>query len=183
MKTRAVYWIMTEAVIILGIDPGSTGGIAGLSYTGGLNFIHRFDGENTSVIIKKALVQGGMSIKVAIEAVHAMPAQGVSSTFTFGVGYGRLQGVLDGAEIPYVLIHPQTWQRVLPHAATAKAGVEEFCKGNWGLEPFMFPRCRRPHQGCMDAAVLADYYRQVLLGERKLPESRGKVVKRQPLKL
>jgi hypothetical protein len=31
-----------------------------------------------------------------------MPGQGVSSTFTFGTGYGQIQGLLGGLGIPFL---------------------------------------------------------------------------------
>lgn len=50
--------------------------------------------------------------KAVLERVHAMPKQGVSSTFSFGLSYGVVRGVLAGLEVPFVLIEPREWKRV-----------------------------------------------------------------------
>ena len=46
-----------------------------------------------------------------VEAVSAMPNQGVSSMFSFGTSYGIVQGVLAALGIPIVLITPQSWKK------------------------------------------------------------------------
>src|SRR5690606_2041087 len=46
-----------------------------------------------------------------VEKVGAMPGQGVSSMFNFGMGVGVLQGVLAACGIPYFLVTPQSWKK------------------------------------------------------------------------
>jgi crossover junction endodeoxyribonuclease RuvC len=60
-----------------------------------------------------SLVQVGLPIKAVIEKVHAMPSQGVSSSFTFGKGYGFLRGCLVSNGIPFEEVTPQAWQKYL----------------------------------------------------------------------
>jgi len=48
---------------------------------------------------------------VVIESVHAMPKQGVSSTFSFGRGLGIWEGVLSALGIPYEFVTPQRWKK------------------------------------------------------------------------
>jgi hypothetical protein len=62
---------------------------------------------------------------VVMEKVHAMPTtwtdkvtgqirkQGSTSLFTFGESFGLLRGMLVAAEIPFELVAPQTWQKLL----------------------------------------------------------------------
>jgi crossover junction endodeoxyribonuclease RuvC len=45
-----------------------------------------------------------------LEAVSAMPGQGVSSMFSFGTSYGIVQGVLAALGIPVVLVRPVVWK-------------------------------------------------------------------------
>jgi crossover junction endodeoxyribonuclease RuvC len=47
------------------------------------------------------------------EWVHAMPKQGVTSVFTFGVAFGVVRGVLAALHIPVTYITPQSWQRTM----------------------------------------------------------------------
>ena len=51
--------------------------------------------------------------KVVIERVHAMPKQGVTSVFTFGMGYGTLRGIIAANFLPVEYITPQRWKKRL----------------------------------------------------------------------
>ena len=55
----------------------------------------------------------GAECVAGLELVHSMPQQGVSSSFTFGKGFGILMGVLGALKIPYQLITPQAWKKML----------------------------------------------------------------------
>lgn len=46
-----------------------------------------------------------------IELVHSMPKQGVASSFKFGMSYGFLRGMLTAAQVPFVAVSPQVWQK------------------------------------------------------------------------
>lgn len=46
-----------------------------------------------------------------VERVHAMPKQGVTSTFNFGVAYGLVRGVLAGCDCQVHLTPPTEWKR------------------------------------------------------------------------
>ncbi len=46
-----------------------------------------------------------------VERVAAMPGQGVSSMFNFGVSYGVVLGVLAALGIPVILMSPGKWKR------------------------------------------------------------------------
>ena len=46
-----------------------------------------------------------------IEKVHAMPAQGVSSSFRFGQALGVIEGVLGALTIATEYVTPQMWKK------------------------------------------------------------------------
>lgn len=46
-----------------------------------------------------------------IERVHALPKQGVTSSFSFGLAYGMVRGVLAGLGVPITLITPNEWKK------------------------------------------------------------------------
>ena len=46
-----------------------------------------------------------------VEAVHAMPGQGVASMFSFGHAAGSVMGVLAAMRIPVTLVTPQAWKK------------------------------------------------------------------------
>ena len=47
-----------------------------------------------------------------IERVHALPGQGVTSSFSFGLSYGLVRGVLAGHGVPLSLVTPNEWKRL-----------------------------------------------------------------------
>lgn len=47
---------------------------------------------------------------VAVEDVHAMPRQGVSSAFSFGLTQGAILGILAAMDAPHCRVPPQTWK-------------------------------------------------------------------------
>ena len=56
-------------------------------------------------------LSGYTPIVAYIEKVHAMPKQGVASTFKFGMAYGFLRGMLVALGVPFHEVTPQTWQK------------------------------------------------------------------------
>ncbi len=46
-----------------------------------------------------------------IENVHALPKQGVTSSFTFGQTFGATLALLHAYYIPYERVQPQAWKR------------------------------------------------------------------------
>lgn len=63
----------------------------------------------------------------AIEKVHAMPKQGVVSTFRFGQSYGAVQMAARGMGVPVFDLTPQAWKRYLKLAA-GKDAARAMCK-------------------------------------------------------
>lgn len=101
----------------IGIDPGNTGAISVLSDDD--EFIDVIDmplmanGKKQQInAAELSKIIGSYRIdKAVVEKVGAMPGQGVSSMFNFGMGFGVIQGVLAGAGIPYQLVTPQSWKK------------------------------------------------------------------------
>lgn len=48
-----------------------------------------------------------------IEQAQAMPQQGVTSTFHYGVSYGILLGILAALALPYTEVRPGRWKRAM----------------------------------------------------------------------
>jgi hypothetical protein len=53
----------------------------------------------------------GDDIVAYIEKVHAMPHDGRSSLFKFGVNYGAWLGILHSKQIPVIEVSPQKWMK------------------------------------------------------------------------
>jgi crossover junction endodeoxyribonuclease RuvC len=104
----------------IGIDPGVSGAIAILDSES----VTTFD-MPTMTSGKKQMVnaaelakllesyrrqrEGGVCIY--LEQVSAMPGQGVSSMFNFGVSFGIVQGITGALQIPMILVTPQSWKK------------------------------------------------------------------------
>lgn len=107
--------------IILGFDPGQTGAIAaydGTIITGLIDMptMTRLHGKGSQVdpyTLATALIDvcAGCNATTIIEAVSAMPGQGVSSTFHFGESVGVVLGVLGALQVPVRMVTPARWKR------------------------------------------------------------------------
>lgn len=132
----------------IGIDPGAKGGWAALDQAGAI--------VSVGVDIRAADLT--KASRVVLEAVHASPLMGVSSAFSFGESFGWLRGYLDGRGIVPVLVSPQKWQRVMGCAfegLPAKERAKAFAIEKWNADQFIMSGCRVPHDGIMDAALIA----------------------------
>ena len=93
--------------LIIGIDPGKSGGLALWQDKLGMT-ANRMPSTEQDVywILKDA---PGPTSYAYIEYVHSTPQMGVRSAFTFGQGYGFLRGVLVACSIPFEEVRPQVW--------------------------------------------------------------------------
>lgn len=95
----------------LGIDPGQSGAAALLT-ADGEDLVRDYPGDAVAAADLIREWRAGHKIELAcLETVHAMPRQGVSSTFKLGSGFGQWLGILAALSIPHVLVRPQVWQK------------------------------------------------------------------------
>ena len=154
---------------ILGIDPGLSGALA-LSYRDGLLYEEMPTIETQLDLQRLAqLLQGFKEhTDVALlEKVSAMPKQGVSSTFKFGRVYGAVEGMLVALGIPYQLVTPQTWMKVMHQGV--EADLDSKARSQLAFKR-LFPkvdlltgtRRKKPHEGIVEALLIAEYGRRTL---------------------
>ena len=96
-------------MVYIGIDPGAKGCMC-LIGNGQLVF-KDFDLKEYSSTLKALCSPYDTELMVAVEKVHAMPGQGVSSSFSFGQRLGELEGILTALQVPYELVAPKDWQK------------------------------------------------------------------------
>ena len=176
-------------MIYIGIDPGFTGAIAHID--GALDLpagrVMPISGTGTDREISMRGIglhlcglmdsTGPDSLFVCLEKAQAMKRiikdndgnekekkQGVSSAFRYGTGYGMIQGVLSTLRIPYVLVTPQSWKKVvlsgLAWKGTKKAASIQWCERRYpNYNLLRTPRCTTPHDGMADALCLAQLAR------------------------
>lgn len=154
-------------MIILGIDPGMSGGIASLVETDS-----RWNADAVAMLpterdiadyFWKLYMDGQESgIFAFIERVHAMPKQGVSSTFKFGTNYGFLRGCLVTTGIPFEEVTPQGWQKLMGCMTGGDKNVSK------AKAQQLFPELRITH-AIADALLIAEYGRRVRHGVAPRP--------------
>ncbi|MHB0774285.1 RuvC family protein [Halomonas sp. WWR20] len=75
--------------MIVGIDPGQSGGIAGTAPTGQTDArLMPLTGKEVDGHELTNMLRGLCPSLVILEKIHAMPKQGASSTFKFAMGFG-----------------------------------------------------------------------------------------------
>jgi len=99
---------------IIGIDPGASGAITFTNPTDKKLYTHKchpsISGRAVIVEMAKSAFKGD-DIVAYIEKVHAMPHDGRSSLFKFGVNYGAWLGILHSKQIPVIEVSPQKWMK------------------------------------------------------------------------
>lgn len=106
---------------VLGVDPGATGALAMIDTD--LSALVVCDMPSTLIKIGKGHRRQISEFWLAdvlrvyqpdcawIERVHAMPKQGVTSSFAFGLSYGLARGVLAALGVSVTLVTPQEWKK------------------------------------------------------------------------
>lgn len=91
----------------------------------------------------------------AIEFAHAMPSQGVSSTFTFGQSYGAAKSIVSLLCGAVSVVDPKVWQaKALPRTGDSKT---ESLAAAYGLYPEQAKRIGKNH-GISDAILIARHF-------------------------
>jgi crossover junction endodeoxyribonuclease RuvC len=143
---------------IIAIDPGLKGAIA-IHHNGQTKAqVMPIAGKVLDLPTIADIIRQSSPDLAIIEKVGSMPGQGVASTFTFGTGYGQIQGLLAGLGIPFELVTPQAWKRlVLAGTTKDKNTAIAYCRRAFPDVPLVLPRCRVPHDGIADALCLMQY--------------------------
>lgn len=150
-------------MIVLGIDPGQTGGFAAVRMDNGFPFVlgatmpilfqPRSKPTLDAIRMDEWLAQYRFDVAV-IEEVNAMPKQGVASSFQFGRMFGSAENMMMIYGTRFEYVPPGKWKRDMGltsekrkslDLATAKFG-NETREAYWPL---------KKHEGVAEAALLA----------------------------
>lgn len=144
----------------LGIDPGSSGGLALLDATGKVVFATAM--PETPRAILDTMAPHGRTMRAALEHVWSTPGWGHVGAFKFGGSFHGLEMALTALDIPFTLVLPKTWQKVVgvsypkrPKSAKAKARDKNVTKRR---AQELFPKIRMTH-AIADALLIAEYAR------------------------
>lgn len=152
-------------MVFIGIDPGLAGGIAIIDDTTNSAIAYKYTPQKLIEVIQ-SLVNKEES-HFTVEQVHAMPKQGVTSMFTFGVGYGTILGILLANGIVPLDAKPSVWKRTMRVTADKKTSIKKAQElfPNTSLLPTS--RCRVPSDGLAEALLIAEYGRRVYKQKNK----------------
>lgn len=121
-------------MIVVGIDPGISGAIAAVDHrglrwvadmpimprgAGGAYVKNQVAPAALSQLLQERLAEHDKNeIHVLLEAVGAMPKQGVASTFSLALTAGLIEGVLAARGYPHELVRPQEWKKAMGLSAS-----------------------------------------------------------------
>lgn len=107
--------------MILGVDPGLSGALALYDESYALVVDIPTIKLKSNKSLKRTVdiyqlgnwldIRRNQISKCVIEDVHAMPKQGVTSSFNFGKTFGTILGAVAANQIPMVLVPPQIWKK------------------------------------------------------------------------
>ncbi|HEY7821438.1 MAG TPA: hypothetical protein VIG24_01320 [Acidimicrobiia bacterium] len=150
-----------EYMIIVGIDPGNNGGIS-LIRNGKLIFADHLPivGKTVSGHLLNnwfADIEPDTPDMVVVEQVHAMPKQGVSSTFAFGRAVGIIEGVIAARGLPIHWVTPQRWKKAMGVTSDKNTSRQQAIN-LWPEAADMFARVKDADRA--EAALIAEWYRR-----------------------
>jgi len=160
-------------MLIIGIDPGKSGGIGFVRppeaacaikmpdtikdawdefnyLTGPINKIRKESDEDTCFAF--------------LEQVWGMKGDGAAAAFTFGRNYGQLEMALHAAGIPYDYVTPVRWQKEF--SLIKKKGESKTSKKNRhkSAAQRLFPHLKITH-AIADAILIAEYGQRLKLNQ------------------
>lgn len=159
-------------MIYIGIDNGLTGGLVALSRHAGA-LIDRIEmptrgkskgNEVDGFTVRNYLLT--LRDTGPVTAILETPGKfsaGVMAISSMWDSYGCIRGILESLEIRHHRITPQSWQRVmLPGCkkGDTKPAALQRARQLWPEETWLRShRCTKPHDGMIDAALIAEYGR------------------------
>lgn len=118
--------------------------------------------EGQYKFILESIAQRKEPTVCCLEHVSAMPGQGVTSMFNFGLNFGWIQGLLAAFGIPYQLVRPQRWKKEFSITNDKNSSIA-VCKRLFPDVPlYRTDRCRKEDDNMAEALLLCEYARRKL---------------------
>ena len=160
-------------MISVGVDPGVNGAIALVSSAHGLIYADDMPAAGGTgskrKVVPALVVQWFRDIEpdtpdiIVIENVHAMPRQGVTSSFGFGRSLGVIEGVAATMGARVEMPTPQTWKKAMGVGADKDQCRARACE-LWPDRADLFRRKKDADRA--EAALLAEWGLRLARGER-----------------
>ncbi|MDE0915773.1 MAG: hypothetical protein OSB57_11430 [Planctomycetota bacterium] len=164
--------------IIIGFDPGKSGGLVALSSEGAYLRHHRItvigsgsrariDGRAIADWLAKIYAAWPDDVIVVAERVSSMPTDGVVSAFSFGKALGQVVGITEALGFPFTEVAPTDWQKLMlrGHKRTPRKVRKANCALVAGdLFPELAELLRvKANWGLADAALIGEFHRRMTL--------------------
>ena len=128
-------------------------------------------GVMAEIIDEISMLAGSGGLLVGLEAVHAMPGQGVTSMFSMGYGMGLWEGILTTLRVPYEKIPPQRWKKAMMDGQGKEKDASR--QVAMRLFPSTIPQLSRKRDHNRADALLMAAYLQAHRLDREHPGSLG----------
>ena len=173
---------------VIGIDPGKKGALVCLDNYG-VRYLHAMpiEGNEIDWLLVADIIQEVEADDIILEEVHAMYGSSAGATFAFGGAYHGIIAICAGLGRKPLLVQPKAWQRVVYEGIPEirKPDIEikkgkrkgQTTRGRRDTKAMsllaaqkLFPdanllansRCKVPHDGIVDALLIAEYGRRTL---------------------
>jgi Holliday junction resolvasome RuvABC endonuclease subunit len=149
-------------MIYIGIDAGSVSGALGAidhdsNYVSSFMIDHK-DKHILALVFKSrilSIVDPKEGAQICMEQVHAMPKQGISSTWNFARAVGVISAVCELTNYPFHLVSPQKWKKHFNLTADKNEALD--------LARKLFPKAPlklKKDINRAEALLIAEYWRQ-----------------------
>jgi len=157
----------------IGIDPGKTGGIVVLD--SGAFIIDKMEtptiGNEYDLQAMREILIKHQDSTVTIENINGHVAKGRTTAFVMGKGVGIWLGLLAGIGVAHTLVSPQDWQKQMWKGVPVQkksSGKKDTKAMSLIAAQRLFPnadlrkseKAEKPHDGIVDALLLAEYGRR-----------------------
>jgi Holliday junction resolvasome RuvABC endonuclease subunit len=149
-------------MIYIGIDAGTVSGALGAidhdsNYVSSFMIDHK-DKHILALVFKSrilSIVDPKEGAQICMEQVHAMPKQGISSTWNFARAVGVISAVCELTNYPFHLVSPQKWKKHFNLTADKNEALD--------LARKLFPKAPlklKKDINRAEALLIAEYWRQ-----------------------
>lgn len=160
---------MKDYDLIIGIDNGLKGGVCALSYSHGLivDYLKMPVRESIkpreidALSLRKWLKWASDSNSCLVVLEMPVGSKSLNAAKSMASSFHAVRGCVEAMGIDFDRIKPSEWQRDLLKGIRGKDTKEKALKVANKLFPnesFILPRCRVPHDGIIDAALIAYHH-------------------------
>jgi len=164
-------------MIYIGIDNGLTGGICAISEHAGSIIGHckmpvtkrksRNEVNIRAVHLWLSEVTGGNLSNAVYVIEEPNNSRNASTAYSVASSFHSLRGFFETKMLNWHRITPQSWQKtMLGKFPAGESKIYALAKARelWKDETFLAtPRCKTPHEGIVDASLIAEYARKIQL--------------------